>query len=141
MDGPKQGLWDAAATALEELEADVCWQRVMGMRTTIEDEFDEEMLDVYRRAKSEAHYNATRFLGMVVEGGGLRTARYLLHEPVVSEGYTALWQRGRLDLTVEYVILKRKWLDLFTDAERQIAVTRLREYGFTGQLPNEAGDS
>ena len=32
--------------------------------------FNEAMLDVYRRAKAEAGYNATRFLGMVTEMGG-----------------------------------------------------------------------
>ncbi len=61
------------------------------MSTTIDDAFNEAMLDVYRRAKSEADYNARIFVGMVVEHGGLATARYLLHEPNVSEGYTALW--------------------------------------------------
>lgn len=92
------------------------------------------MLDVYRRAKSEAGYTATRFLGMVNDRGGLETARYLLHAPTVSEGYAALWERGRLDLTVEAVILDAKWDPLFSRQERQVAVDRLREYDFTGQL-------
>ena len=53
----------------------------------------------------------------------------------VSDGYTALWERGHLDLTVEAVILKTKWRPLFTDAERRLAVRRLQEYGYTGKLP------
>lgn len=103
-----------------------------------EAEFHEAMLDVYRHAKSEAGYTATRFLGMVVERGGVETARYLLNAPAVSEGYAALCERGRLDLTVEAVVLQPKWRDLFTERERRIAAQRLKDYGFTGPLPDPA---
>src|SRR5687767_6850060 len=92
----------------------------------IEADFNEAMLDIYRRAKSEANYEARIFLRMVVERGGLETARYLLHAPKVSDGYTALWERGRLDLTVEAMILNEKWHHLFTCEERRIAVDRLK---------------
>lgn len=105
------------------------------MRKPLEIEFHDAMIGVYRRARSEAGYVATRFLGMLSERGGLATARYLLHAPAVSEGYTALWERGRLDLTVEATILEAKWRPLFSDDERTLAVARLREYGFTGPLP------
>jgi hypothetical protein len=92
-------------------------------------EFHEAMLDIYRRAKSEAGYNATRYLTMVSEQGGLEAARSLLHSAAVSEGYTALWERGRLDLTVEALVLESRWDGLITDSERQIARRRLVEYG------------
>ena len=105
------------------------------MSTQLETDFHNAMLDVYRRSKSEAGYSAVRFLSMVAERGGLETARYLLHAPTVSEGYTALWERGRLDLTVEAVILEPKWRGLFSEAELRVAVARLREYGYVGPLP------
>ena len=105
------------------------------MASALETDFHEAMLDVYRRAKSEAGYPANRFLGMVSEHGGLYTAHYLLNQPTVSDGYAALWELHRLDLTVEAVVLQPKWRELFTPAERNIAITRLREYGFTGPLP------
>lgn len=105
------------------------------MLKPLEIQFHDAMIEVYRRARSEAGYTATRFLRMLSERGGLETARYLLHAPGVSEGYTALWERGRLDLAVEAVILEPTWRPLFTDAERKIAVTRLRDYGFTGPFP------
>ena len=107
------------------------------MASKLESEFHDAMLEIYRRAKSEAHYNATRFLGMVAERGGLETARYLLHVTTVSDGYTALWERGRLDLTVEAMMLDPKWEPLFNDNERRIAVDRLRKYGFAGHLPDQ----
>ena len=54
---------------------------------------------------------------MVVEHGGLETARYLLHAETVSEGYTALWERKRLDLTVEAMILRPEWREVLTPTE------------------------
>lgn len=91
-------------------------------------EFDQQMLRIYQRALSEANYKATRFLQMLHEHRGLETARILLHSPNVSEGYTALWERGRLDLTVEAVIHDNpKWHPLFTEEELAICAQRLKE--------------
>ena len=106
------------------------------MPTETESQFNEAMLNIYRRARVEASYNATRFLSMVVERGGLETARYLLHASTVSDGYTALWERECLHLTVEAMILRPEWQGLFSDAERRIAVNRLREYGYSAPLPD-----
>ncbi len=99
------------------------------MPTTLERRFHAAMLEIYQRAKHEAGYNATRFLGMVSELGGLETARTLINAPAVSDGYAALWERGRLDLTVEAEVLKPEWHDLFSEHERAIARQRLEEYG------------
>jgi hypothetical protein len=99
--------------------------------STLTFEFDEEMLSIYERALSEAHYRATRFLSMLHEHRGLETARLLIHSATVSEGYTALWERKRLDLTVEAVIHDNpKWHPLFTREELDICVKRLRDYGY-----------
>jgi hypothetical protein len=54
-----------------------------------------------------------------------------LHAPKVSDGFTALWERGRLDLSVESVILKADFSDLFTEDERDLARSRLQEYDYT----------
>ena len=45
----------------------------------LETQFTEAMLAIYRRAKSEARYNARLFLQMVVDNGGLRTAKTLIN--------------------------------------------------------------
>ncbi len=92
--------------------------------------FHEAMVDIYRRAKSEAQYNATYFLGMLSDIGGFETAKYLIRTDKPSLGYTALYDRGRLDLTVEAEVLRPDWDDLFTPEDRQMARKRLTEYGF-----------
>jgi hypothetical protein len=98
------------------------------MSVELEDQFDVAMMNVYRRALDECKYNATRFLHMLYEHRGLETARILLHAANVSEGYVALWKRGRLDLTVEALVLQPKWHPLFSVREQDIARSRLTEY-------------
>jgi len=86
---------------------------------------------IYRRAKSEAKYNATRYLHMLDALGGLETAHILINSSAVSEGYTALWERGRLDLTVEALIWENpEYHELFTEDEIRIAKKRLIEYRY-----------
>jgi hypothetical protein len=85
----------------------------------IERLFDKAMFSVYERALHECGYNATRFLQMLNEHGGLQTARILLHSPGLQYGFEALWERGRLDLTVEALVLKSPWNELFTEEERK----------------------
>ncbi|GFE60802.1 hypothetical protein [Geobacter sp. AOG2] len=100
------------------------------MKSELERRFDAAMMSIYHRAWEEAKYRATRFHQMLCDHGGLETAQLLLHSNHVSEGYTALWERGRLNLTVEALILETEWYDLFTEEERDIASKRLLEYGY-----------
>jgi len=99
--------------------------------TRLKARFDDAMMEVYRRALDECDYKATRFLQMLHDHRGLETAQILLHASNVSEGYVALWERRRLDLTVEAVILVEEWHPLFSEQEREIARKRLAEYGYT----------
>lgn len=101
--------------------------------------FNEAMIEIYRRAKSEARYNAKAFLGMVIDRGGLSTAKYLINSSAPSVGYTALYERNRLDLTVEAMVLEHlNWHSLFTTEELEKARKRLAQYGY---VPKSAGAS
>ncbi len=95
------------------------------------------MTDIYRKAKSEANYNAQRFIRMVEDRGGVDTARVLINSDTVSEGYTALWERARLDLTVEAMALEtKKFHSLFTQEELEICARRLKDYHYDWKQPN-----
>jgi len=101
------------------------------MAESVRKRFDMEMQNIYRRAYHEANYNATRFLQMLERHGGFETARLLIHSPTVSEGYTALYLRGRLDLTVEALIHDNPdFHPLFIDEELEIVRKRLTEYKY-----------
>ena len=98
--------------------------------------FDKAMLDIYRSAKKEARYDARIFLGMVIDRGGLSTAKYLINAATPSEGYTRLYERGRLDLTVEAMILENPvWHSLFLENELEKARKRLVAYGYKPKGP------
>ncbi|WP_202326701.1 hypothetical protein [Mesorhizobium sp. 113-3-9] len=94
------------------------------------------MFDIYRRAKSEAGYTANIFLKMLTDNGGLATAKTLINAAKPSDGYTALYERKRIDLTVEAVVVESlRWRDLFTALELARADRRLRDYGYTPRTP------
>ncbi|MDW5267183.1 MULTISPECIES: hypothetical protein [Acidobacteriaceae] len=108
----------------------------------LSEQFDEAMFDIYRRAKSEAHYTATIFLGMLNAERGLMTARKLINAPKESDGYTALWLKKRLDLTVEAVVLENeKWHQLFTPEEIEKCKTRLHRCGYISKQHTSTEDS
>lgn len=90
--------------------------------TTLEKRFEQEMIDIYTTAKKECGYNASRFLQMLGDKGGLDTVK--------QDGFTTLWEHRRLDLSVEAHVLKPEYEDLFTDEERRICRERLKEFGY-----------
>jgi hypothetical protein len=93
--------------------------------------FDQAMFEIYRRAKDEAKYNATIFLKMLTDTDGITTAKTLINARQESDGYTALYMRKRLDLTVEAVVTENpQWTSLFTDEEIAKAKKRLLAYSY-----------
>jgi len=88
------------------------------------------MIAIYETAKRDLSYNATRFLQMVSDQGGLVTARQLLWSDTPSDGFTTLWERHRLDITVEDHVLRSEFASLFSDADREQALARLEAYGW-----------
>ena len=103
----------------------------MAMAKMLAEEFEEAMHDIYRRALSEAGYKASIFLNMLFEHRGVETAKRLIHSSKVSDGYAALWERGRLDLTVEALISdNEKWQPLFSAEEIAICRKRLKQYEY-----------
>jgi len=103
----------------------------------LEAQFTEAMFDIYRRAKSEAKYNATIFLQMITDNGGRATAKTLINAPQPSDGYTALYLRKSLALTVEAVVVEHsRWHSLFTQEELDRAKRRLIAYGYQPKNSN-----
>ena len=101
------------------------------MSDSLEREFHEEMLRLFRESKEEG-YTPSRFLQMVNEMGGLAAAKALINEPRPSDGFRRLWEMGRLDLTVEYVAAyEPRYRELFTQQERMGARRRYDDYKAT----------
>ena len=67
-----------------------------------------------------------RLRSMIQNRGGLGAAKSLLQDPTkLSEGFIKLFEVGRLDLSVESLVLKEPWITLFTYDELAVARSRL----------------
>lgn len=97
----------------------------------LEAEFDRAMEDIYIRAKAEVGYVASIFHRMLSTKGGLATAKQLINDALPSQGYTSLWELGRLDLTVEATVIDNpRWHGLFEESELAKARKRLKDYHY-----------
>jgi hypothetical protein len=97
----------------------------------IEADFSQRMKAVYDRGRAEAGYNASYFLSMLSQYGPQETAHKLLASPAISDGFAELWERGRLDLTVEALVAEPKFSELFSESEVAVARRRLEQFGYT----------
>jgi len=96
----------------------------------LRDQFHQDMVGIYETAKKEVKYNASYFIQMVAEYGGVKAAQKLLAMPEPSSGFTVLWEYERLDLSVEALVLRDEYRSLFTNEERATARNRLEQYGY-----------
>lgn len=104
--------------------------------TALERRFHEAMLEIFQLAGEATRrrrpdgtiargYWASYFLRGVRNHGGLEYARRLLRTPGTTDGFQRLAEEGRLDLTMEALVLKPQFSRLFTEAELSIASRRL----------------
>ena len=96
----------------------------------LERKFNIDMINIYRKAKRELNYSATRFMQLITEKGGLIAAKQLISKDGGTSGFATLWEMGRLDLSIEAHVLKPEYKELFTEEEREICRGRLKEYGY-----------
>ena len=101
--------------------------------TALEGQFDQAMLDIYSLAGLATGYWAGYFLRSVRKDGGLVAARKLLWKNGTSAGFERLKEEGRLDLSMEALILKPEFRALFTEEELTRAADRLAEHGYPGR--------
>jgi len=85
----------------------------------LEKQFHRDMVGIYERAKNECGYLATRFIQMVADKGGLATAKELIIKDEDTYGFERLYELKRPDLSVEALVLKDKYMDLFTSFEKK----------------------
>ena len=100
------------------------------MITERERQFHRDMVLGVERLKREIGYNATRFMQMIAEIGGVEAARRLLTGHAASDGFTTLWEHRRLEMSVEAHVLLPWYRELFTEEQLAVADRRLREQEF-----------
>ena len=89
-----------------------------------------DALIVATKACQRLGYNPTYTLQMISESGPLGTCQRILATAQPSDGFSRLWELGRLDLTVANIVLRPQFADLFTEEERTNERRRLEELGY-----------
>jgi hypothetical protein len=114
--------------------------------SALELRFHDAMLEVFNRAGEATRrrradgsiargYWANYFLRGVRRHGGPDYARQLLRAKGTTVGFQRLKDEGRLDLTMEALVLRPEFVTLFSVEDRRTAARRLKEAGY--QPPNE----
>lgn len=60
----------------------------------------------------------------------LKNAKRMLSGNRLSEGFDALAEKGRLDLSLEALVIDKRYTALFTDEEANVALERLLSAGY-----------
>ena len=103
-----------------------------------------KVLEVYENAKKELGYNATRFLQKIRKDGGLLAAKTWLHTKSSgspTKGFLKLVDFGKLDISLEALVIKKPWCGLFNDDELKVARDRLIRYGYFQNRENNYKDN
>lgn len=97
---------------------------------TLEQQFNQDMKNIYVTAKKDLKYNAARFLQLLSQKGGVAAAKQLIAKDGGTYGFEILWEAGRLDLSIEALVLRPEYGVLFTDEERALCAKRLKDHGY-----------
>ena len=89
------------------------------------EEFNKELLSLYRRTGEATNYWPSYFLRSVRANGGLVVAKKLLAPGQASSGFDRLIDARRTDLSVEHIVLEPRFVHLFTEEELKVARDRL----------------
>ncbi|RLQ93619.1 hypothetical protein [Falsibacillus albus] len=91
-----------------------------------------DMHNIYIKAKKECNYNASRYLQMIsTNESPVTIARKLTISNTPTEGFTKLWEMGRLDLTVEALIYENEeYHKFFTEEELYFIKNKLSKYSY-----------
>mgnify|MGYP001274314251 CR=1 FL=1 len=81
-------------------------------------------------AKQALKYNPNYFLAMLRSNGGYVTVNKLLVNKTPSDGFTKLWEGGRLDLSIEALVLETEWGRFFDEKLLEQAQYKLKQVGY-----------
>jgi hypothetical protein len=93
-------------------------------------DFHRRVVAAAQQCRDDFGYNPTYWLRMIQEHGSVDAAKRLLRGPRASDGFTRLWEEGRLDLSVEFFVLMPEFSLLFSEEEQTEARRRLELYEF-----------
>jgi len=99
--------------------------------TDLEKRLEQELLEASNLCRTKYKYNPSRFLQMMKAEGAVKTSIKLIMAPTYHEGLTRLWELKRLDLTVEAIIIREPYSELFPEEVVNKAKDKLKQLGYS----------
>ena len=83
----------------------------------IEKKLQQEVLKGCKTAEKEYGCKMTRFIGTIERFGIVNTAKEIIRKGRTSDCFNKLAEKGHIELTMEAIIVKPQYQELFTDEE------------------------
>ncbi len=97
---------------------------------TLSEQFQQTLLSTCQQAEAEVGVKLTRLIQNITKRGGVETVQELSRRGHLSDGFDALEKAGRLDLSLEAVVIVEKFGQLFTDDEVNACYAALLDGGY-----------
>lgn len=94
------------------------------MTMSVTQDFEQKMRDSIAAARRDLNWSPSGWQQLIRVYGGIGAAKRLLAQPI-SPGLTRLFMAERLDLSVEALVVRPRYAELFTDGEIATARRRL----------------
>ena len=92
--------------------------------------FHQEIIDLYKKIIKSVKYKPTRLMDYINKYGGYEAAvKYISTESNVQD-FAVLWEKERLDLSVEALITNEKFRSLFSEDILSFCDRKLKEYSY-----------
>ncbi|SFT90336.1 hypothetical protein [Paraburkholderia aspalathi] len=95
-----------------------------------DDRFTAFLREKAAEAKRDLGYDPRQFIAMLGVDGGFTAVSKLVGGRNPSDGFTKLWEKGRLDLSVEALVLETEWNRFFDEQLLQQAERKLKDAGY-----------
>ena len=100
---------------------------------TLEQQFEKELIQQCDSAQEACPaYRPVRLKQNIQRFGALKAVKELLRRGQPSDGFAVLADAGRLDLSIEAVIIKSRYGELFSDEEVNYCFELLCDQGYFG---------
>ena len=92
--------------------------------------FHQEMINLYKKVIKSIKYKPTRLMDYINKYGGYEAAvKYISTESNVQD-FAVLWEKERLDLSVEALIASENYRSLFQEEIVAFCDRKLKEYSY-----------
>ncbi len=89
---------------------------------------EDKFLAAWEKNRQEAAKLGVRI--REIPAAAMKRAAQALSGTRASDGFYDLAAKGRLDLSLEALVVDRRFTDLFSDDQANVALSRLLEYGY-----------